>query len=73
MKVIQPKYIIPDIRKIKNRYLDPTYIAYKSKIKQLILKNMLSLNVTTDYWTSGVQNNSYIKFTLHFIYDLQFK
>ena len=54
MKVIEPKFIIPDRRKIKNRYLDPTYMAYKSKIKQLILKNMLSLNVTADYWTFGV-------------------
>ena len=67
LNILEPKLKLISRNTLKQNYLKPIYIQLKNKVKTIILNNCVSFNMTTDYWTSSVQNNAYITFTLHMI------
>ncbi len=66
MKCVEPGYKVPSVTRI-SELVKKKYVAAKNRLKD-VLKNVSSLAITTDIWTSCA-NEAYISVVGHFIDD----
>lgn len=71
VEALNPNYQIPTRAKIRYEILPELYKKAKKKLEDL-LKNVESLSVTTDLWTS-MNLDSYISVTIHFYHENSLK
>jgi hypothetical protein len=66
INTLDPRYRIPDRHKVKNYIIEMFEEKHKS-IKNYIEKVSGKISITTDMWTSTLNNESFLGITIHYI------